>query len=321
MKKILIIAEHADKKIKRYSIELLGVAKILGQKTGASFSVLLMGNDLGDVPSIIAKYGPKEVLVTRHDKLKHYNSESFTSVVCDIIKKENFDLVLATATPIGRDLLARCAMRLDSSFVPDTIGLNIENDELVVRRPMYAGKVIAKVSARGERVFVTVRPNLFELPMLSETIVEIRTIDVKPIETKIKLIELKETEGAMVDITEADRIVAGGRGVGNKDGFKVLRELASKLNASIGASRAAVDAGLISHDHQVGQTGKVVNPKLYIACGISGSTQHLAGMRSAKVIVAINKDKDAQIFSKADYGIVGDMFDVVPAITKTISEL
>jgi electron transfer flavoprotein alpha subunit len=214
-------------------------------------------------------------------------------------------------------------MSLKSGLAQDCIDVSIDGEKLVASRPVYAGRVICDVEVGGEFPLATMRPNIFEISdATAEVDCEVLFInDTSADQSRLVIKEVREAEAGLVDLSEADKIVAGGRAMGNVEGFKMLEELAQVLGAAVGASRAAVDADYISHDHQVGQTGKVVTPQLYIACGISGSIQHYAGMRTSKIIVAINTDPEAPIFSKCDYGIVGDLFEVVPALTKKLTDI
>ncbi|MFA4874739.1 MAG: electron transfer flavoprotein subunit alpha/FixB family protein, partial [bacterium] len=241
--------------------------------------------------------------------------------LCDLISRESPLVVLATDTPFGADAMARAAMRLGLPAATDCVSVSLDGERLFVTRPLYGGKVLANIELSGSPRIVLLRPNIFTLgiEMDLEPQVERVQADLSGLRARVK--EIVEAEPGMIDLAEADRIVSGGRGMGSAANFKILRDLAGVIRGAVGASRAAVDAGFISHDHQVGQTGKVVNPSLYIACGISGSIQHLAGMRTSKVIVAVNKDPEAPIFSKADYGIVGDLFEVVPALTDSLRKL
>lgn len=212
-------------------------------------------------------------------------------------------------------------MKLKAGLATDCIDLKIENKKLKARRPLFAGKCLADVSFLSDVQLATARPNSFPIKEIApgkKAAVKVVQGNVGEIRVRVK--EVKEAEKGMKDLTEADIIISGGRALGSGENFKYIRELADVLGATVGASRAAVDAGYISHDHQVGQTGKTVNPKLYIACGISGAIQHLAGMRTSKVIVAINKDPEAPIFSKADYGVVGDLFTLLPILTQKLKE-
>jgi len=316
--KILIIAEHAGKTLKKYTLEL--AAKAAGL-TGAEVSALIFGNLPASVAGSLGGYGVKRVFLANHPELVSYSAESYTKVLCDLIEKEKPGCVLASATPLGSDLLAGTSMRLKTGFAADCIGLELEGKTLVARRQVYSGSAIATVAIGGSPGMATLRPNMFPIPSATSEVSEISVFDVDSIESRTRVIDRVEAESAMLDLAEADYIVSGGRAMKSPEGFQLLKDLADTIGGGVGASRAAVDAGYISHDHQVGQTGKTVNPKLYIACGISGAIQHLAGMRTSDVVVAINRDPEAPIFSKADYGIVGDLFEVVPELTSSFRKL
>lgn len=321
MNNILIIAEHSNGKLKKYSIELAGKAVELAGKSGGNVSALLIGEGADAPAKELGAYGVKRAIVAAHADLKNYSGEAYSKILCDVVAKENPDIILATASTLGKDMMARAAMSLKTGLASDCVGIDIDGANLKVRRPIYAGKALIDVSIEGSPRMATIRPNTFPVPEQHSNSPEVVAFAADPGAVKARVVNMTEAESGMLDLTEADRIVSGGRAMGNAENFKVIKELAKAIGATVGASRAAVDAGYISHDHQVGQTGKTVNPTLYIACGISGAIQHLAGMRTSKVIVAINKDPEAPIFSKADYGIVGDLFKVVPALTAAFKKL
>ena len=316
MANILILCEQDKQKIKRYSFELAGKASQMAASLGCKVTAVLFGDGTENIAKELGNYGVDKVVTVSHKDLLSYSGESFAKVFSDIINAEKPNIVLGTASVTGKDLFARASAHLEAGLINDCTDLNISNNKLLVQKPAYAGKAIRQIIINTPVQMATMRPNIYPLPtpQANEPTISQFTADPGTIRAKVK--ETKEEEGGMLDLTEADRIVSGGRGIGSAENFKVIRDLATAINASVGASRAAVDAGFISHDHQVGQTGKTVNPSLYIACGISGAIQHLAGMRTSKVIVAINKDSEAPIFSKADYGIVGDLFKIIPILTE-----
>ncbi|HPQ80796.1 MAG TPA: electron transfer flavoprotein subunit alpha/FixB family protein [bacterium] len=320
MADILIVAEHADGKLKRYSAELAGKAAELAGALGCKVSALLFSNPPEDVAFELGRLGVGKVVIPSHEKLSAYSGEAYASVLCDIAAKEGPRAILASASPNGRDLMSRAAMRLKAGLASECTSVSLEGGGLVFRRPIYGGKLIAKVEIAGFPQMATLRPNSFPAPSPGSGRPDIVSVAADPGELRARVVGTSDAEGGMVELTEADRIVAGGRPAG-PEGFKLIGELASALGAAVGASRAAVDAGHISHDHQVGQTGKTVNPSLYVACGISGSIQHMAGMRTSKVVVAINSDPEAPILSRADYGIVGNLFEVLPAMTEAAKKL
>ncbi len=320
MSNILIIAEHSEGKIKKYSLELASKAAELAGKLGGTTLAVLIGDTVKGFAAELGKYGVKKVVAVENPALKFYNSGGYAKVICDIAKTEGASVILGSATPMGKDLLPKVAAKLKVGFTQDCTSLDIDGGKLKVKRPVFAGKALMDFAFQSTPQVATARPNSFPFKDSGGT-AEVTSFagDAGTLMAIVK--EVKQVEKGEVDVAEADIIVSGGRAVGNTDGFKQIYELAHVLRGAVGASRAAVDAGYISHDHQVGQTGKTVNPKLYVACGISGAIQHLAGMRTSKVIIAINKDAEAPIFTKADFGIVGDIFKVVPAVTERLKRL
>jgi electron transfer flavoprotein alpha subunit len=255
-------------------------------------------------------------------ELGHYNSDAYTKLISEFAKEKGPSVILATASQNFKDVMPRVAARLSSGLASDCIDLKVENGKLSATRPVFAGKSLVKVTMNGNPQMALSRPNVYQaVEKTPGARAEAVTVNADCGQMRVKVKEVRKAEADMVDLAEADRIISGGRAMGNSDNFRMLQELAKVLRASVGASRAAVDAGYISHDHQVGQTGRTVNPTLYVACGISGAIQHLAGMRTSKVIVAINKDADAPIFTKADFGIVGDLFKIIPVLTEKIKKL
>lgn len=320
MSNILIIAEHNEGKVKKYSLELASKAAELAGKLGGTAFAVLIGDSVKGFAGELGKYGVKKVVAVENPALKFYNSGGYAKVICDIAKAEGASVILGSATPTGKDLLPKVAAKLKVGFTQDCTSLDIDGGKLKVRRPVFAGKALMDFAFQSTPQVATARPNSFPTKDSGGTAeVTSFTGDAGVLTAVVK--EVKQVEKGEVDVAEADIIVSGGRATGNADGFKPIYELAHVLRGAVGASRAAVDAGYISHDHQVGQTGKTVNPKLYVACGISGAIQHLAGMRTSKVIVAINKDAEAPIFTKADFGIVGDMFKVIPVLTEKLKKV
>ncbi len=316
--KILVIAEKSGDAIKKPSFEALGLATRLGGLVEAA----LLGSGLVDLPNQLAQYGASTVYAADDPSLEPYTAEAHTLVLADLVHKAGPDLILMGATAAGRDLAPRLAGRLGIALASDCTDLERLDGDVRIIRPMYAGKLIATVQQTSSPRFATLRPNVLPMPEpdASRT-AALQALAVPPAGVRAQIREIVKTAVGQVELTEATIIVSGGRGVKGPEGFEPVRELARTLNAAVGASRAAVDAGWIPYAHQVGQTGKTVTPNLYIACGISGAIQHLAGMKTAKVIVAVNKDPDAPIFKVADYGIVGDLFEVVPALTAEFKTL
>lgn len=313
MANILVFVEHKSGKAKNSSLELVGAAK----KSGGQVWAVALGPQSQGLAQELGTYGVSQVYFCQADALKHYNPEAYSLVLGGLIKEKHPEIVLASATVLAKDLFPRIGGLVDSGVATDCTSLEIKGAEVTARRPMYAGKISAEVTFQNSTSkIVLMRPNALPLPKPEGSAAAQATeLPAPPADLKSLVKEVKAGEGTKLDLTEANVIVSGGRGIKEPGNFKILNELAEALGASVGASRAVVDAGWAPHDMQVGQTGKTVSPSLYIACGISGAIQHLAGMSSSKVIVAINKDKEAPIFQKATYGLVGDLFEIVPALT------
>lgn len=321
MSDILIIVEAIDGKIKKYSLELASKANELVAKLGGVVYAVLIGEGVKNAVGELGTYGVKKITVVDNAALKFYDSESYTKTICDLVSAENPAVVLGSATSMGKDLLPRVAARLKVGFTQDCVAIDIDAGRLKVKRPVFAGKALVDFVYNCTPQIATVRPNMFPINQ-TEGMAEVVALSGNIGSSRAKVVEMKIAEKGETDVAEADIVVSGGRAMGNAENFKIIYDLAHAIHgAAVGASRAAVDAGYISHDHQVGQTGKTVNPKLYIACGISGAIQHLAGMRTSKVIVAINKDPEAPIFTKADFGIVGDLFKVIPVLTEKLKKM
>lgn len=319
MADILVFVEHKDGKLKKSALELLTLAKNSGQNV----LTIALGPQSSGLASTVGEYGASTLFVSEADSLKLYNSEAFCSVISHVIKEKKPSYVLASATSTGKDLFPRVGAATGSGVASDCTSVSIQGGQLIARRPMYAGKVSAEVQfANCETKILLVRPNALEVgkPMSGKS-AQVTQVSPPPSDLKTLVKEIVKGTTEKIDLTEANIIVSGGRGLGGPENFKLLDELAKVLGAAVGASRAVVDAGWVPHDMQVGQTGKTVSPSLYIACGISGAIQHLAGMSSSKVIVAINKDKEAPIFQKATYGIVGDLFEVIPLLTAEFKKI
>ncbi|RNB90374.1 electron transfer flavoprotein subunit alpha/FixB family protein [Brevibacillus fluminis] len=311
MKKVLVLAETRDGNIRNVSFEALSAAQAIA--AGGEITAAVFGPGAGAHAAALAHYGAAKVVVVENEALAQYTPDSYTQAFSQVIGTVEPDAIVVGHTSIGRDLAPRIAARLGYGLVSDVT--SIEGDDVFVR-PIYAGKAFQKRSFADNKVFITVRPNNIALvaPDASKTAETVALdVELKDLRTIVKEV-VRKTSGK-VDLSEAKVIISGGRGVKSKDGFKPLEELADVLGAAVGASRGACDADYCDYSLQIGQTGKVVTPDLYIACGISGAIQHLAGMSNSKVIVAINKDPEAPIFQVADYGIVGDLFEVVPLLT------
>lgn len=318
MSDILVYLEYNDHSIKKSSLEALSKAVALSKELSVKTVAALIGTHLESMVDTISNYGLDQVVIADHNSLHQFNSQTYTQAMKAIVEKVQPSIILASATFQCKDIFPRLSAFLKAGLASDCTELSLVEKKLLAKRPIYAGKAYATVEFHTEVQMATIRPNSFGITKNeSTTKPEVLKIDCNINSPQATLKEVLQGTSDKPDLTEADIIVSGGRAMGHADNFNILNELGDVLGASIGASRAAVDSGYATHDMQVGQTGKVVNPKLYIACGISGAIQHLAGMRNSKVIVAINKDPDAPIFSKADYGIVGDLFKIVPLLTES----
>ena len=320
---IWVIAEQKEGKLKKVTLEMLSKAREMGQEVTA----LLLGSGVEGLAADLGQYGADKVLVFDADVLKDYSTDAYTKVICDAVQEGDPSVLLGPATASGKDLLPKVAARLATGLASDCVDLGMEDGKLLATRPIYAGKcVVETVTPDASPQMASIRPNVLavgEADASKSAEVVKKDVNVSDADMKAVLKEIIKGASEKVDLTEAAIIVSGGRAMKEADNFKLLWDLADALGAgtTVGASRAAVDSGYATHDMQVGQTGKVVNPNLYIACGISGAIQHLAGMRTSKVIVAINKDPEAPIFQKADYGLVGDLFKIVPLLTEEVKKL
>lgn len=317
MAKVLVFSELNKGNVKPVTLEILG--RLAGQEA----EVAVIG-DLGDDQvKVLAEYGANKVHKLQGENLDKYSPEGYANALKGFIQAGGYDYVIAGATPTGKDLFPRVATCFEAGMASDVVNFLFEGDTLRATRPLFAGKCLAKVEITGPKPhFVTVRPNALGLPEATTAgagEAAQSSVDTGSIRATIK--EIIAAASEKVDLTEANIIVSGGRAMKNSDNFKILDELAEVIGATVGASRAAVDSGYAAPSMQVGQTGKTVSPTLYIACGISGAIQHLAGMRTSKIIVAINTDPDAPIFTKADYGIVGDLFQIVPLLKEEFAKL
>lgn len=322
---VMIIAEQRDGEIRKISYELVSEGKRLADSLGQELTALLLGSNIKDKAASLGYYGADKVLVADNPQLEKYTTDAYVSVIAEVVKANNPDILLLGASFQGKDLAGRLSARLGTGLAQDCINFDIEDGKLMATRPIYAGKVYAKTTFNDIRPqMATARPNVMALNEPDESkAAEITdtTVTLDGSVIKAKVVDVIKDESGKVDLTEADKIVSGGRGMKGPEGYSILEELADVIGATVGASRSAVDAGWRPHTDQVGQTGKVVSPNLYIACGISGAIQHLAGMATSKVIVAVNKDPDAPIFQKADYGVVDDLFKVVPALTEEAKKI
>jgi len=324
-KGIIIIVEQRDLQIRKVSLELLSQGRKLADETGEPLVAVVLGHGIEGLAQTVAASGADKVILIDDEKLANYTTGSYTSVLNKLIRKEEPQAVLIGNTAVGKDLAPRLAQRLGVGLASDCTEMEAdEKNFLSFKRPIYAGKAFAHLSSNVRPILATIRPNTFkaEEPDASrqaEIVKETADIDTADLRAIIKEVAIAASERP--DLTEANIIISGGRGMKGPENYGILEELADVVGAAVGASRAAVDSGWREPKFQVGQTGKTVAPTLYIACGISGAIQHLAGMGSSKFIVAINKDPEANIFTVADYGIVGDLFDVVPLLTEEFKKL
>jgi electron transfer flavoprotein alpha subunit len=321
-KDVLIFAEQREGKFRHASSEAVSEGKRCAQKLGSGAVALVVGKDVSQLAKELGKYGADRILTADSEIFASYNSESYARAVVNAAKVINPQILILTASSMGRDLAPNVGAKLEVPVASDCIKLDIIDGKLQALRPVYAGKVRIRVAFAKEPNIVTLRPKLFEATEVAGHNVQVEKLQpaIEPQDLKATLKEVVKSVGAKLDLTEADIIVSGGRGMKAAENFKVIEELAQVVGGVVGASRAAVDAGWRPHHDQVGQTGKTVSPTLYIACGISGAIQHLAGMSSSKCIVAINRDPDAPIFQVADYGIVGDLFEVVPTLAQELKK-
>jgi electron transfer flavoprotein alpha subunit len=324
---VWVVAEHLHGELRRGTLELLGEGRRLADKLGVELAAVLLGNDVEGLGDDLVAHGADTVYLAEDPVLAHYRTGPYTDVLVGMVNQYKPEIVLISATPQGRDLAPRAAARLSAGLTADCTGLDIDEEKrlLVQTRPAFGGNLMATIICPYARPqMATVRPGVMKAlePDASRT-GEVVSAPVKLDEHSVlaKIVEIvQQEEDGHVNLQDAEVIVAGGRGLGKPENFAIIQELADALHGAMGASRAVVDAGWVPAYHQVGQTGRTVQPKLYIACGISGAVQHLAGMSSSDCIIAINRDPDAPIFNIATYGIVGDLFEIVPALTKKLRD-
>ncbi|KKM14297.1 hypothetical protein LCGC14_1707530 [marine sediment metagenome] len=323
---VWIVAEIKDDKVRNVSFELLGKAIELADELKQKVCVLLLGDNIKRFSVDFSNRGADKIYIVEHEALKDYYTETYSSVVTGIILKYNPNIVLYPATINGRDLAPRVAATLELGLTADCTGLSIKDGLLLQTRPAFGGNIMADIICPTSRPqMATVRPHVMEMATVEANdnleVIEVPVkIDLQSLRIKTKEIISASTEETGIPVCEADIIVSGGRGVGCKENFECITALANVLKGAVGASRAAVELGWIPKSQQVGQSGNTVSPKIYIACGISGTIQHLVGMKSSDIIIAINKDPEASIFSVANYGIVGDLTEVIPLLTKALEK-
>ncbi|GER67055.1 electron transfer flavoprotein subunit alpha [Weizmannia acidilactici] len=319
-RKVLVLGEVRDGSLRNVSFEAIAAGKTVAE--GGEVVGVLIGDSVQNLCKDMIQYGADRVVVVEDGNLKNYSSDGFSQAFLAIVHSENPDGIIFGHTALGKDLAPKIASKLDAGLISDATIVEAAGEHVVFTRPIYSGKAFEKKIITDGIIFATIRPNnISPLEKDESRTGDVQTIqaEIKDLRTIIKEVIRKASEG--VDLSEAKVIVSGGRGVKSAEGFKPLKELADVLGGAVGASRGACDAGYCDYSLQIGQTGKVVTPDLYIACGISGAIQHLAGMSNSKVIVAINKDPEANIFNVADYGIVGDLFEVVPLLTEEFKKL
>ncbi|MEG8947549.1 electron transfer flavoprotein subunit alpha/FixB family protein [Rosettibacter firmus] len=317
--KVLVILEQRNGKIKKSSFEAVKVASEISSRINYETEAVIIGNNIENIEET-GNYGVSNVVHFRNPELENYSTSAYKKILLEHINSTNPEIIIIPGTSLGKDLAPHISAKLDCGLISDCIALNYTNNELIATRPIFAGKLLADFKVTSTKKIFVLRPNVFKADKISDMKADVKTIDVDNLDLSTKVIEIKKTD-TKLDVAEADIIVSGGRGMKAPENFKLIEELAELLGGAVGASRAVVDAGWRPHSEQVGQTGKTVSPTLYVALGISGAIQHLAGMRSSKYIVAVNKDKDAPIFQIADYGIVGDVFEIVPAMIEELKKV
>ncbi|ACF14256.1 Electron transfer flavoprotein alpha subunit [Chloroherpeton thalassium ATCC 35110] len=314
MPNILVFIEQRENRIKPASLEALSKATELLRTSGGTLSAVLIGaKEIREQADILGNYGASVVHVFADPQLETYSANTYARLIAETATSAGAEAVFFSATAMGKDLAPRVAVRLQAGIASDCIALELDEKKAIAKRFVYSGKLISTIELTSAIKVVSLRPNSFSIVETKTTRHETKLHDYKPEPFDLKTIvkEIRSLPGKL-DVTEADIVVAGGRGMQSEAHFKLIEDLASVLGGAAGASRAVVDLGWRGHSEQIGQTGKVISPKLYIACGISGAIQHLAGIASSKTIVAINKDKDAPIFQVADYGLVGDALEIIP---------
>ncbi len=321
-KGVWIVAEQRGGALRKVSFEIASAARKLADELGEEVSAVLVGSGVEGLAPELAKYGVDKVYVADDAVFADYTTDGYGAAVAKVVKENDPSILLLSASVQGKDLSAALVGKLATGMASDCTDLRIDGGKMVAVRPMYAGKAFGEVVVDSFPQMASLRPNVFPIVENAKA-GEVVKFDagVSADSLKTKVLETQQDASGKIELTEANIIISGGRGMKGPDEYKVLEELAELLGAAVGASRAAVDAGWRAQTDQVGQTGKVVSPNLYIACGISGAIQHLAGMSSSKYIVAVNKDAEAPIFAKADYGIVDDLFKVVPEITAACKKI
>lgn len=323
---VWVFGEFRQGSLASVALELLGAGRRLADRRGVQLSAVLVGHETGDAAKTLIAHGADTVYRIDHERLRHFSEDIYASILTALVKEHRPEIVLAGATAIGRSFIPGVATTLNAGLTADCTALDIRDEDgaLMQTRPAFGGNIMATIVCPSSRPqMATVRPRVMKSLEYDDTRIG-QIVDIQPtpaqLQSRVRVIQEVMAEGSNVNIQEADILVSGGRGLENPKGFELLKKLADTLGANISASRAVVDAGWIPYPHQVGQTGKTVAPKLYIACGISGAVQHVAGMQSSETIVAINRDAHATIFDVADFGIVGDLYEVIPKLINKIEE-
>ncbi|MEI7811314.1 MAG: electron transfer flavoprotein subunit alpha/FixB family protein [Ignavibacteria bacterium] len=314
--KILVFLEQRNGQIKKSSFETAKTASDIARHLNYEIEAISVGAVIENVAET-GRYGVNKVTVFSNSTLANYSTSAYSELVAEYAKETDADIVFFSNTSMGKDIAPKVSIKLNAGTLMDCVSLDISSGEIIATRPVYAGRALIEAKITSAKKVFTLRPNVFNIGQTGDTQAEVVIKEVAVPNLSNKVIEIKKSEEKL-DVAEADIIVAGGRGLKGAENFHLVEELADVLGAAVGTSRATVDAGWRPHSEQIGQTGKTVSPNLYIAVGISGAIQHIAGMSSSKCIVAINKDKDAPIFSIADYGIAGDVFEVLPALIEEI---
>jgi electron transfer flavoprotein alpha subunit len=315
---VFAITEQRDGEFRKVSFEAVSEGRRVADGLGTDLTAVVLGTGIESLAEELKKYGPDKIWVADDPALADYTTDAYTNIMSGLVQTADPAVIILGASAQGKDLAGRLAARLDAGVAMDCTAIKLDNGSLTYTRPMFGGKIVADVGIEGAPQIVAIRPNVMDITEAAkDSAIDKPAVEVGEVKTAV--IEKTMDTGDKIELTEADIIVSGGRGTGGD--YAVIEALAAELGAAVGASRSAVDEGWRPHSDQVGQTGKTVSPTLYVACGISGAIQHLAGMSTSKYIVAINKDEEAPIFSKADFGVVADLFDVVPAFTEEVKKI
>jgi electron transfer flavoprotein alpha subunit len=319
-RKVIVLGEVRDGDLRNVSFEGIAAAKTIAD--GGEVTAVLLGEEVNHLAPLMIQYGADRAVTVEDSKLANYTPDGYSQAFLAVLEQEEPEAIIFGHTALGKDLSPKIASKLGSGLISDVVAIEAVAESIVFTRPIYSGKAFEKKMISDGIIFATIRPNnIVSLEKNTARTGEVSSIsvEIKDLRTIVREVAKKAVKG--VDLSEAKVIISGGRGVKSEEGFKTLQELADVLGGAVGASRGACDADYCDYSLQIGQTGKVVTPDLYIACGISGAIQHLAGMSNSKIVVAINKDREANIFKVADYGIVGDLFEVIPMLTEEFQNL